>query len=652
MMGQNIEVGKQEQSVQMSSRKQSEEGFSRGEFRANTRSNSTAPSYVLSPSKSQNKKVEDTETSMQKSSTKESVRKQGDIGGKSARSPEDTLSSSQSPATPPLPSQDTKIGNGQRPMGMNSKEDLVGGNLEGAISSERGHLLGNAQSPASYLLAPTTTTTTRDWSDSRSVHSASTSILEPSRSRGGSVASLSTMPNKPSLQGLDSSESLRNGRASKASSFGGSYLLPLLGPRNSESNWVSPLDVHFTRPSTPQSHATSQQSYHPLLQFPEPAAKRPSLNPTPAGSTVPIKSETASFSSATPMADTSKSSYFNFNFFDPEASTRPSPQSALPTFPAPNDHSAPAISDTTAPLGPQSPDHGPNQNDKARTRDSTVSKQSVSISQPATSDFQTHRVTSSIYSTTFSFAESSTSRPKSPSLPPNATTNNQRHSRSSLSRTQNSLRHSRRSSTTEKRHSRERDQMHYDPTSHHRNHSGSVQGRNVDFDRPRSSPFSNANATPHSNNSSISTDCTTEIPWQKPSDPEPEPKPRVGLAVGFGDSDRLSVAMMNRTGRSVSIASSVGFGEFYDAYYRQSQIGGFDTHNNLNGSARGSIVQDGIGMASSSGGVGVGHGNTGKRPMPLKFGGGVAETIVEVNSPLPSPAPPIRPRFEGLGGKF
>lgn len=40
--------------------------------------------------------------------------------------------------------------------------------------------------------------------------------------------------------------------------------------------------------------------------------------------------------------------------------------------------------------------------------------------------------------------------------------------------------------------------MHYDPTlssgSAVRNRSGSVQGRAVDFDRPRESPFSNANA--------------------------------------------------------------------------------------------------------------------------------------------------------------
>lgn len=38
--------------------------------------------------------------------------------------------------------------------------------------------------------------------------------------------------------------------------------------------------------------------------------------------------------------------------------------------------------------------------------------------------------------------------------------------------------------------------MHYDPTTgaSSRNRSGSVQGRAVDFDRPRESPFSNSNA--------------------------------------------------------------------------------------------------------------------------------------------------------------
>ncbi|APA11049.1 predicted protein [Sclerotinia sclerotiorum 1980 UF-70] len=67
-----------------------------------------------------------------------------------------------------------------------------------------------------------------------------------------------------------------------------------------------------------------------------------------------------------------------------------------------------------------------------------------------------------------------------------------------LSRTNDSIRISRKSSlqTHEHRYSRDRDLMHYDPTTgaSSRNRSGSVQGRAVDFDRPRESPFSNSNA--------------------------------------------------------------------------------------------------------------------------------------------------------------
>ncbi|KAB8296067.1 hypothetical protein EYC80_008873 [Monilinia laxa] len=68
---------------------------------------------------------------------------------------------------------------------------------------------------------------------------------------------------------------------------------------------------------------------------------------------------------------------------------------------------------------------------------------------------------------------------------------------SSISRTNDSIRLSQKSSQVQNhRLSKDRDLIYYDPTSRPsaRTRSGSVQGRAVDFDRPRESPFSNSNA--------------------------------------------------------------------------------------------------------------------------------------------------------------
>lgn len=62
----------------------------------------------------------------------------------------------------------------------------------------------------------------------------------------------------------------------------------------------------------------------------------------------------------------------------------------------------------------------------------------------------------------------------------------------SLRNVRDSLRHNRESSSetiAERRISRQRDTIHYDPRPLHRSVSGVVVGRNVDFDNPRKSPF-------------------------------------------------------------------------------------------------------------------------------------------------------------------
>lgn len=174
-----------------------------------------------------------------------------------------------------------------------------------------------------------------------------------------------------------------------------------------------------------------------------------------------------------------------------------------------------------------------------------------------------------------------------------------RHSPSqNLSRTRNSIRQHNRKLSEESlitsRRDRQRDQIHYDPTQQHRNRSGSVQGRKVDFDHPRESPFSNSNATSdHSSSSSISSymsstespdlsSSTASMAKTQPKVPDLDdmfpvppvparirPKPH-GLEVSTFDSGRLSVASgRERSGSDVSQAS---MGSFYDSYYRQSTL--------------------------------------------------------------------------------
>lgn len=74
-----------------------------------------------------------------------------------------------------------------------------------------------------------------------------------------------------------------------------------------------------------------------------------------------------------------------------------------------------------------------------------------------------------------------------------------RQSSRSLARARNSVQYTANSSRTRStsasnRRSRERDSMHYDPSSHHRNPSGSILGRPIDFCNPRETPFSDRNA--------------------------------------------------------------------------------------------------------------------------------------------------------------
>ncbi|KAH7312065.1 hypothetical protein BKA65DRAFT_574808, partial [Rhexocercosporidium sp. MPI-PUGE-AT-0058] len=451
------------------------------------------------------------------------------------------------------------------------KQMLVGkgageGDLFGVRSIEHAYLGAGSQSrpispTPSYVLSPNTPIV--DWSNGGRTggHSPSSSTLSLPRSLAPS--SLNHTKRKPSPLGLHPPRS----EPSNVGGIGGSYLPPLPSPRSQNSlrsvsptastfqeeeapGWVSPLDVHFSRSSTPKERPTS---YLPKLQFPVEIERMGLFVPSPSNSVRHIKSESASIMStnasiATPPAVRRPSrgpkspmlsvfpstahpmpsravrggsrSIFPIN----DEQDRPSPSNgqwdpSLPTFPGP----VHCIDDPT-PSGPI-------------IRDSVVSKQRVSVVfQPphvrdsSVEGLKSHTrghspAASSIYSTTTSILEPSKDAPptqhsrtrsRSISALPKPQTRSSRSTSTSqprsaslhtITRTRDSIRRRDRMPSSEilkNRRSRDRDQMHYDPSATNRTRAGSVQGRQIDFDSPRESPFSNANAIHHSRNSSIS----------------------------------------------------------------------------------------------------------------------------------------------------
>lgn len=625
------------------------------------------------------------------------------------------------------------------------------GDLFGVRAIEHGYFGGVSQSrptspTPSYILAPETKVV--DWGKAgyQGGHSASSSTLSLPQSLAPS--SLNHTKRKPSPLSLQPSNAELNSRTNHMPSgvggIGGSYLPPLPSPRSQKSfksvsptmgnseegeapSWVSPLDVHFSRPSTPKERPTS---YLPKLQFPGEIEKIGLFVPSPSNSVRNVKSEAASFVSTNtspikappPVRQPSRGPKTPlFSVFPPVAHSMPSRAArggSRSIFPTKDEHDRPSsrhrrprdddVSLRPVPLkdlAPQMVSSGhisfpqdtrnwsptsPVQNTAPKEqrdpsaptfpgpiycndgwkpsepiiRDSVVSVQRVSIFQSTharDSSATVHKsrghghsiAASSMYSTRTSILELSKdaapphhprARSRSNSALPKSSTRSRSTSTSasqkrstsshSITRTRDSLRrHSRMpsSDSLKNRRSRDRDQMHYDPTSTNRTREGSVQGRKVDFDHPRESPFSNANAIRHSPNSSISSvssrsssyfDLETETPPipQLLSQPPLLELPRPGSKTGRG--------------RSESDTSQVSVSDFYDAYYRQSILGqrasaaSLVQGNNAGGSrflGVNSGVQGRNGLASRDLGV--------KRPAPLRVG----ETIVEVASPTPSP---------------
>ncbi|KAG4432734.1 hypothetical protein IFR05_011790 [Cadophora sp. M221] len=614
------------------------------------------------------------------------------------------------------------------------KEKLVGkgvgeGDLFGVRAIEHGYFGGVSQSrptspTPSYVLSPDTPIV--DWSKGgKPGHSASSSTLSLPQSLAPS--SLNHTKRKPSPLGLQVPKADPSG----VGGIGGSYLPPLPSPRSVRSfksvsptigtfeeeeapSWVSPLDVHFSRPSTPKERPTS---YLPKLTFPGEIEKIGLFVPSPSNSVRHVKSEAASIVSQsaaiTPLPPVRQPSRGRpkspmFSVFPPAAHplpTRAPRGGSRSIFPTSDDLDRPSsrrspreakfspravpLNDLTPQMAtadqanfpqdtrnwnPSSPTHssppkgqwdpsaptfpGPIYcNDGWRPsepiiRDSVVSKQRVSVFHAAhardgsiealkTRNRGHSTAASSIYSTRTSILEyhkdplpmqHSRTRSRSISALPKPNTRSRSTSTStpkprstsshSITRTRDSLRrHSRMpsSESLKNRRSRDRDQMHYDPSATNRTRAGSVQGRQVDFDHPRESPFSNSNAIRHSPSSSISStssrsssyfdaaDDTPPIP-QLPSKPPQLELPALDLKSGRMRSESDTSQGSRASGMSLAQGSNASGSRFLGVNYGIQGANG-----------NGPVLREAVA----------------KRPAPLRVG----ETIMEVLSPTSSPMP-------------
>jgi len=180
------------------------------------------------------------------------------------------------------------------------------GSIFGGQSTKAGSINSQSRpySPAhSYVLSPTTPTL--KWNQARD---GTMDML----SNSCSIVSLPTTPqrlrSKPSPLRCQLSDAELNGRLNHGPSTtfggtGGAYLPPVLTPRSplspgtarspSQTGWVSPLDVHFIRPSTPGTGSAASSVYR--FPFPEDAGKGNLLSPALATS---IRRSTSSSSSA------------------------------------------------------------------------------------------------------------------------------------------------------------------------------------------------------------------------------------------------------------------------------------------------------------------------------------------------------------------
>ncbi|CZT48391.1 uncharacterized protein RSE6_09076 [Rhynchosporium secalis] len=161
----------------------------------------------------------------------------------------------------------------------------------------------------SYVLSPNTLVV--DWKNSEKPAGQSASSSSNLLSRSLAPSCLNYTKRKPSPSGLQPPKV----DTSLVDGICGSYL-PLPSPRSSKSfseilsmtgvfdevdspSWVSPLDVHYSRPSTPRVRPTS---YLPKLQFPGEIEEIGQFIPSPSSSVRHTKSESSIVSAVTPLA--------------------------------------------------------------------------------------------------------------------------------------------------------------------------------------------------------------------------------------------------------------------------------------------------------------------------------------------------------------
>ncbi|RDL41618.1 uncharacterized protein BP5553_01597 [Venustampulla echinocandica] len=497
-----------------------------------------------------------------------------------------------------------------------STRELGMKDLEAGYSKSAGQSRPSSPAP-SYFLSPSTTVV--NWTDKGSFasHSASSSLTDISGIANPSRALVGGQKHKPSplrTEPFDRSfhgHLHQNASASSVGGIGGAYMPPLPSPLSMRSvspsgstrskTWVSPLDVHFSRPTTP-TVSSRPISYLPRLNFPENLLDQTGLlTPPPSASFSGAKSGVEStFGSGTsqshkgaePQAKSPTST--PSNPFEPSRGRSTSGSifhrdDELPERPL----TAENAYDQHGPIStlPQifnlanDPDLFPEDDlpwksensERAVIRDSIVSKQHVSIFEPlnysrdlpgspkshsyarsvvalsiCSPEAPAHEHTRSNLNHTriHSRSQSSENRSHSPST---SRSTSHVHPRStsvhSVTETRNSPRqHSGRISMgrehDEQQRSRGGDQMHHD------NRSGSVQGLAVDFDfdYPLESPFSNSHAVPfsmHSKSSSYSSlgSATHTVGMNKTHKKHQQPSQLASLAPPtIIDKDRLSVA--------------------------------------------------------------------------------------------------------------
>jgi hypothetical protein len=521
---------------------------------------------------------------------------------------------------------------------MINRRELDEGDLFGVRALEGGYFGGVAQSrpssPSSFLSPEANVT---DWSKSDNQSGLLSASSSTSDLRGTGITG-ATKEHKPSPLRLHDVQAGTNfGRpplspsASSVGGIGGSYIPPngKQSPKGLESGsqqpgWVSPLDVHFSKPKTATSPSTPiiprPRSYLPRLNFPP--------NETGPRSQVGsiIGSEVSQYTTKSTRSDIKSTSIAveptrgrpgvdspSGSVYHPYVPSR-GRETSRSIFPA-AENSQRSLSrprsinngqTSRSPAGPPPRSRGPesivkgssNENRQSVIQDSSNQPQKVSNShQPKPTEESTTMQEQAIiapqsaYQNPFlghardeSDASVYMSRPSRSRSTSVATT----QSSKSISRTRDSIRraspaHTRKTSVDRyNRHSRDRDQMHYDPTSRNRSRSGSVQGRAVDFDHPRESPFANINAIPslpslpssanHSASSSISSLQSARQHQNSIPSSDLRPSPARGHGLPIASQGTTHLFAPSGRGRSESEASQASISDFYDSYYRQSAV--------------------------------------------------------------------------------